>query len=136
MKSQIAIVLWAFLLIVLMASAQRRPPVSGHVLDSEGAAIEHARILVHWDSSGSTVGLSSNVGVKRDISIQTDKNGRFEITLPSGFYDLFVSSPAFSPVALKIRVRGGIAAPLEIRLHVDPFVSKELGHDIQSPNER
>lgn len=109
------------------ALAQDRHPVTGRVLDAQGAAIENALVLVHWDNAGSTVGLSSNTGIKRDVSARTDKDGRFKFDLPLGFYDLFVSSPAFTPVAMKIKVRGGVASPIEIKLRVDPQVTKELG---------
>jgi hypothetical protein len=80
---------------VVPASAQTR--FSGAVKDSEGAVISGARIFIHWDSSGSKVGLTSNVGINEDRSFLTDGNGSFSVELPPGFYDIFVSAMAFSP---------------------------------------
>ena len=118
---------------VYVAFAQNRLQTTGRVLDSEGAGIRNALVLVHWDDAGSSVGLSSNIGIRHDISVKTDSDGRFALDLPSGFYDVFISSQAFTPAALKIRVRGGIAAPIEVRLKADPLVTKELGHTYKSP---
>src|SRR5258707_1350114 len=70
----------------------------GTVTDLSGGTISGAVILIHWDSSGSGVGLYSNVGIKEDLVVRTGANGNFSVNLPSGFYDVFVSSPAFTPV--------------------------------------
>src|SRR5438876_5484656 len=40
--------------------ASPKSVIAGRVVDSEGAVIANARVLVHWDSSGSTVGLTDN----------------------------------------------------------------------------
>jgi hypothetical protein len=39
------------------------------VRDSEGAAIANARVLVHWDPSGSNY-LKDNLGIKQDSAEQ------------------------------------------------------------------
>jgi hypothetical protein len=69
----------------------------GTVTDNAGAPISGATILVHWDSAGSTVGLVTNVGIKKDLIIKTNEQGGFAADLPSGFYDVFVSAMAFTP---------------------------------------
>jgi hypothetical protein len=107
------------------ASAQTR--LTGVVRDSEGAVISGARILIHWDSSGSTVGLTTNVGIKQDVVLTTDAEGRFSTELPPGFYDVFASAMAFSPDCKKIRTKNGETAIYNVRLNASPLVSKELG---------
>lgn len=99
------------------------------VVDSEGAAIRGAYVLVHWDASGAETGLKDNVGIKHDLAIETDGEGRFSAQLPPGFYDIFVSASAFSPDCRKIRVKQGETAIFETRLKVDPLVSKEIADD-------
>src|SRR5215475_8798307 len=79
-------------------------PFKGTVTDSSGAAISGAMVLVHWDSAGSTVGLTTNIGIKKDLIIKTDEKGSFTADLPWGFYDVFFSAMAFTPTCRKIRV--------------------------------
>jgi hypothetical protein len=102
----------------------------GTVNDSAGGAIPGTLIVVHWDSSGSTVGLSSNVGIKDDLFLKTDTNGSFAIELPPGFYDVFVSIRAFTPVCRKVRIKAGKEFVYNPRLNVDPLVTAELGFKI------
>jgi hypothetical protein len=111
-------------LFAICAVAQQSA-ITGQVHDSEGAAIAKARILVHWDSSGSTVGLTDNIGLPQDETTLSDTSGHFFLTVPPGFYDLFVTAQAFTPVAAKVRVKN---APVEfdVSLHADPKVSKEM----------
>ena len=92
--------------------------------------IANARVLVHWDSSGSTVGLSDNIGIKRDEIVVTDASGKYSANVPPGFYDVFVSAMAFAPAATKVRVKTGTPATFNTKLNVDPLVSKELAHEI------
>jgi hypothetical protein len=70
--------------------------LKGAVKDSEDTPISSALGLVHWDSAGSTVGLTSNIGIKADLSIQTKGDGTFNIDLPPGFYDVFVAATALN----------------------------------------
>jgi hypothetical protein len=99
----------------------------GVVVDSEGSPIPRARILVHWDSSGSTVGLKANVGIKSDLVVESKANGEFGAELPPGFYDVFVSASAFSPECRKIRIKSGEVLPYNAKLKADPIITKELG---------
>ena len=112
-------------LFAICALAQQST-ISGQVQDSEGAAIAKARILVHWDPSGSTVGLRDNIGVPQDVAATSDKSGHFSVRVPPGFYDLFVTAQAFTPVAAKVRVKSNAPATFDVRLRADPEVSKEL----------
>jgi len=116
------------LAVVLFISAA--PPgngrLSGRVTDSQGAVISEAYLIVHWDSSGSTVGLASNVGIVHDLNLQSDKEGVYSVDLPPGFYDVFVSSQAFTPSCRKVRVRAGEIASFSPKLRADALVTKEL----------
>ena len=102
--------------------------IQGEVVDSEGAAIARARILVHWDSSGSTVGLTDNIGLPQDVTAISDGSGHFSVRVPPGFYDLFVTAQAFTPVAAKVRVKSNVPVKFDVRLRADPKVSRELAH--------
>jgi len=118
--------LWlAFICFSLLTAAQQSE-ISGQITDSEGAALANARVLVHWDSSGSTVGLRDNIGIKQDLAVLTDSNGHYSAVVPPGFYDVFVSAMAFTPTAAKVRVKEGHATTLSRKLKVEPLVSKEL----------
>jgi hypothetical protein len=104
--------------------------LEGDVTDTQGAAIAHAHILLHWDPSGSKVGLSTNVGIEHDIEIETDKDGKFRADLPAGFYDVFTAAEAFSPHAEKVRLKPDSRVQVHARLPVDPLVVKELGDSV------
>jgi uncharacterized GH25 family protein len=106
--------------------------LKGKVTDDLGAVISQARVLVNWDPSGSQVGLKSNAGTREDMSVTTDEQGEFEMELAPGFYALFVSSEAFSPVCQKIRQKEEVHPLLNFKLKADPLVSKELGHEIRA----
>src|SRR5260370_36730784 len=123
----------AVLALFFLSSHFTDPPRSrlkGKVTDSQGAVIASARVLVHWDPSGSQVGLNSNVGIKEDLTLTTGDLGEFETDLPPGFYDLFVSAAAFSPVCQKIRLTASVHPPVDFKLKADPIVGKELGHEV------
>lgn len=123
MSHPIQAVLPVFLFVVL-ASAGSKSEIRGQITDSAGAVIAKARVLIHWDVSGSTVGLSGNV---EDLLVMTDANGRYSATVPPGFYDVFVSATGFTPIATKVRVKEGKNAMFDARLPPDPLVVAELG---------
>jgi hypothetical protein len=102
------------------------PLLSGTVTDQMGAVISRAVVIVHWDPSGSEVGLRDNVGIKEDLRTITDQEGNFAVDVPPGFYDLFFSSMSFSPSCRKVRVKADKPERVTVRLKVDPLVSKEL----------
>lgn len=131
----LALILTVVLLCMPSIAASQASMIAGQVTDSEGAVIANARVLLHWDSSGSTVGLSDNIGTKNDVVVTTDANGGYEATVNSGFYDVFISSPAFTPVAAKVRVKQGQRVTLSVKLNIDPLVSKELAYDVSAAPE-
>jgi hypothetical protein len=118
------------LCLALAVAAFGETKVTSTVTDESGAAISGAMILIHWDSAGSTVGLNTNVGIKKDLVLTTDARGNFSVELPPGFYDLFVSAMAFTPACRKIRLKGAATSEVRFRLAVDPKVTQELGDRI------
>ena len=111
---------------VLCAQTKGLAKIAGTIKDPEGAAIEHARVLLHWDPAGNTVGLSDNVGLPQDLILYTERDGTYSASVPPGFYDVFVTSMAFTPIAGKVRVKAGAIGTFSGKLPVDPLVSKEL----------
>ena len=93
----------------------------GTVKDSSGTPISGARVLIHWDSAGSTVGLSDNIGIRADFTIRTNDDGTFSVDLPSGFYDVFATARAFTPMCRKIGTKVSGAVEIELRMNVDPL---------------
>ena len=123
---------WSWVLVLLLptifSSGSTNGIFKGTVTDSEGAAIRHARVYVHWDDSGAGVRLRSNLGIRQDLSVETNQRGEFTVELPAGFYDVFVSANAFTPQCRKLRVRSGETATFSPKLIADPVVTKELGN--------
>lgn len=112
----------------LIAAGQTQSGITGEIVDSEGAAVRNARVLLHWDSAGSTVGLSDNIGTPHDVIVMTDSKGEYSAEVPAGFYDVFVSKMAFTPTASKVRVKKDRRITYNSTLKPDPLVSRELAH--------
>ena len=126
MNYRILIGVALLLCISFVAAAQRQSGITGEIVDSEGAAIANVRVLVHWDSAGSTVGLSDNIGIQHDVIVTTDTTGRYSAGVPVRFYDVFVSATAFMPSVAKVRVKKEQRITYNSTLRVDPLVSREL----------
>ncbi len=116
------------LLLCVSFASESESFIVGQVLDSEGAVIAKARVLIHWDPAGSTVGLADNIGIRKDATIIADASGHYSLEVPPGFYDVFVTAMAFTPTAGKVRVKSGQRATYNTQLPPDPLVSKELAH--------
>jgi hypothetical protein len=116
------------LLCASFVAGESQSIITGRIVDSEGAAIAGARVLVHWDSAGSTVGLSDNIGIQQDLEVTTDTSGTYSAKVPAGFYDVFVSATAFTPTAAKVRVKQAQRTTYNSALKPDPLVSRELAH--------
>ena len=105
------------------ATAAAQPgSLSAAVVDSEGAVIASAYILVHHDASG-----SGDQKSRQDITRTADTRGRVRIELLPGFYDACFMAPGFTPHCQKILVKAGETVARRIRLQIDPVVIKELG---------
>jgi hypothetical protein len=116
--------------LTVFASSPETSRLSGTVTDTEGGVISGAYVLVHWDHCGSEVGLTSNVGIKSDLRLQTDRNGAYSVNLPPGFYDVFVFATSFTPTCSKVRIRAEQGAVLSPKLNADPVVGRELGEEL------
>ena len=106
--------------------------LKGVVRDSSDAPISGARVLIHWDSAGSTVGLRDNIGIKADLIISTKGDGTFSVELPPGFFDVFATSPAFTPACRKARVKPGQTIELIFRINADPLYTSEMGNRVEA----
>ena len=111
-------VLWVLCCSAVLAADTR---ISGIVLDSEGAVIAKAHVIIRADASG-----------KREppkiptLTIETDKQGHFSAPVSVGFFDVCVMADAFSPECQKVFVGRESVAP-KITLKADPEVMKRLG---------
>src|ERR1700733_11337115 len=115
-KAGAIVVMVAAFILGTPAFAQTR--LNGVIRDSEGGVISGATIFIHWDSSGSKIGLNTNTGIKQDLILTTDSKGMFSAEMPPGFYDIFTSATAFSPDCKKIRIKNGEAATFNVQLKV------------------
>jgi Carboxypeptidase regulatory-like domain len=112
------------LLLLISAFTCKAATFSGTVRDSLGAVIANAHVVIHWDPAGSNY-LGDNVGIREDISVSTDSDGKFSLELPPGFYDVFVTATAFTPYCEKIRLKDR-PKTYDVKLKVSPVASKEL----------
>ena len=85
--------------------------LQGVVKDPSGAVIEGALVrIVYWRRMAAS-----------EMAIRTDTNGQFKFELPPGVYDLFVSSPAFRPVAKQVNIKAGKDTVLNPNLEFSRF---------------
>ena len=108
------------------------PPFKGTVTDSLDTPISGAMVLIHWDSAGSTAGLTTNVGIKEDLVIRTKEDGTFRLDLPPGFYDVFVAAKVFAPACRKIRIKLGLEQEVTLHMKADPLYAAEMGNRIEA----
>lgn len=123
----------AFLVLSLIAPAVglADTPFKGIVTDSSGTPISGAMVLIHWDSAGSTVGLTTNVGIKEDLIIRTTADGTFKVDVPPGFYDVFIAVMAFSPTCRRVRKKPGEGLEITLHMNVDPLYTAEMGNRVE-----
>jgi len=107
-------------LLLCTASAVASSTIAGTVLDSEGAVIAGAQISVHKDPVSRTAKAA-------DVTVYSDSKGQFKIDVTPGFWDIFVSAPAFSPQCTKLRVSDSAPGVYTPQLHADPLVIEEFG---------
>ena len=111
------VLFFSFRLIAAPANLQ------GLVLDSEGASIAKAHVVIRADASGRR---ATKNGVD-DIVVDTDASGRFAAQLQPGFYDICVMADAFSPACQKVLVDSISTLRPKIRMRADPDIAKHLG---------
>jgi hypothetical protein len=108
-------------LLIASSSAQSGPTLHNchiSVFDSEGAVIGKAHLFVHRDPIATTT--------VPDGTLDADTNGRLEVALPNGFYDVCVMSPAFTPTCRKLIVRSQ-DVDMKFRLSASPEVLEQIG---------
>jgi predicted aspartyl protease len=111
-------VLWLLCCSAVLAAGTQ---INGTVLDSEGAAITKAHVIIRADASG-----KQELTKNSTLTIETDKEGHFSASASIGFHDVCMMADAFSPQCLKVFVRRENVA-LKISLKADPEVMKRLG---------
>jgi hypothetical protein len=124
----LVLLLVCFATVALLVSADTtgKGKLSGRITDSHGVTIPGGFLIVHWDPSGSDIGLASNIGLREDLNVRVDKTGVYSVMVPPGFYDVFVSFPGFEPFSRKVRIRPGGSETLNSKLAVSLLVTKEL----------
>lgn len=121
---------------LLLACTALSAELTGTIVDSTGAALDRALVIIHWDVSGSQTGLKTNQGISAGMQTISDRAGHFHVSVPPGFYDLFVASRAFSPACRKVRVKNGSKTPQLFKLHPDPLVTAELGDSFEGARSK
>jgi hypothetical protein len=118
---------WLRLALVFLALAVSSDAATLHgtVIDSQGAVIPNSHIVVRWDSIGLD-GVTENIGTKEDTTATADQTGQFQLDLPPGVYDVFVTAPGFSPHCEKITVKGKGIQPYDVRLKVSRMIKVRL----------
>jgi Carboxypeptidase regulatory-like domain len=105
---------WTCLLVlyITVVAQTRKPDLTGNLRGSvadaaETAPIKCAFVLVHGRSG------------KRDITVKLDENGKFDLRLAAGLYDIFVAADAFSPTCKKVEITAGHTTAFDIKLQPD-----------------
>lgn len=100
MKSMVTLLMLCFLS-VQYCGALEEGLLKGKITDSNGATIAGAAVQVEsWHRQGNKLTAHRETGY-------TLEDGTFSFRLAPGNYDIFVSYPAFSPVARKIKIESG-----------------------------
>jgi hypothetical protein len=113
------------ILLSLISLSAHAATMSGIVVDSQGAVIPKAFVVIRWDPIGLD-GVKDNPGTKDDKTTTTDENGRFSLELPAGVYDIFVSAAGFSPHCAKITIKAKEGLRYEARLSVSRMMKIKL----------
>ena len=109
------------LLSTSIAAAATQPlTLNGTVIDTNGAVIAGAHIILRTDFAG---GWSKQ---NFDANVTTDKAGNFALNVGPGFYDLCAMADAFTPQCRKIFIKDRPAAE-HFRLAASPEVSGKIG---------
>ena len=103
--------------------------LTGRVADDGGGAIGEATLIIRWDSAGSQVGLSSNVGIKKDLILKTNTEGVFKALLPSV---VAMFSSLSLPLRRRVARRGSaFGLALKFKLRLGPLGTLEIGDRIE-----
>jgi len=108
-----------YLIAAVTATPLDESLIEGRVLDSVGAILPNAIVVIqHWEhiSGGKSV-------LHSDCRVETDKDGRFSCTVPSGIYEVFASYPSMHPYANRIKVALAATTKIELTLKADPLTA-------------
>lgn len=100
----------------LVQSLKPESSLRGTVVDSEGAVIWMAHVVIHPDLTGREGARPS------DQTLRTGRDGRFSAQLDPGFYDVCVMADAFVPACQKIAI--------EENKTVEPRFPLQIDHDV------
>jgi|SRR5580698_4832062 hypothetical protein len=114
-----------FWLILLTTISARAATLTGTLVDNMGAAVQNARVIIHWDAVGLD-SIKENVGIKEDEIATTKADGQFSVELPPGVYDIFVSAAGFSPHCDKVSLKGTQARHYKAKLKVSRMLRIQL----------
>jgi hypothetical protein len=93
--------------------------LEGVVTDATGALLSKASVRVQrWVSGGQHIG--SVVPVEVAV-LSTDGVGHYQVALPPGVYDVFISGPAYTPVAVRVKIEARKVKRVNRELKFDPF---------------
>jgi hypothetical protein len=132
MRIAALLVLW----MIAPGIASAGTPFKGAVTDASDTPTAGAMVLIHWDPAGSTIGLTTNIGIKQDLVIRTRQDGSFQVDLPPGFYDVFVAATAFTPVCRKIRVKPGQNLETSFRMNADALYTSEMEMPVEATHPK
>lgn len=94
------------------ANAAASGTLRGTVVDSEGAAMGMAHVLVRPDLTGRDGATPGNQ------TFQTGRDGGFSVQLDAGFYDVCVMADAFVPSCQKISIEEAKTVEPRFRLEI------------------
>jgi carboxypeptidase family protein len=111
-----------FALSALGAVPAQGGTIHGMVVDSNGAVIRNAYVIIHADGAGQ----DAREPVP-DTTLRTDKAGRFAIDARPGFYDICILADAFTPTCYKTFITEGSSSDRRTKLLLNSAVIQRLG---------
>ena len=108
---------YLFALLLLVAGQGEERTCRLVVVDSAGAELGKAHILVHSDGASRE---------RPDRLLDADAHGKLTLSLPEGNYDVCVMSTAFTPTCRKVVLRGRDLS-VRFKLSVSPEVMEQVG---------
>jgi hypothetical protein len=121
MRKRIA--LPVILAMVVVSAFAQKALVKGTIVDSEGAVVGNAYVLIRTDEN--------ELGQR--VELRTNNKGEFMTSLPSGFYDLFIGAQGFAPYCQKVRTNEGQTQDLRIRVKIDQLMLREHRDEFVTP---
>jgi len=108
---------------VLQGAPPNEAGISGTVADPSGAAIPDAYIVIHQDWDATAAALAPSERQKQeDVVLHSDQAGTYHVSLPAGFYDVFVAASNFAPTCRKLYAKSGKTEVFNPVLYVSPDV--------------